>query len=204
MSKLAQDQLSLLLEVEKEFARRVVYLMRAYTPKPWWHIFIPFKFVMEYISLRKEKRDFTEKHLLFKRMALEAAFHTVESGKPEENKQEMHSKLKEFWFQNQQIESGQLYERLVKMIDLLLEHYIRLMKTGERDYGMMIRKAYGLRADYQNFFDRMERVEAEIDRALVEALGLKWPDLYMQIKQRSIKEVRSREVRETFKGLDQV
>jgi len=198
MSKLLQDQYSLLLQTEKEFATRVVYLMRAYTPQPWWHLFIPFKFLMEYFSLRKERREFIEKHLLFKRMALDAAFRAVESGEPEKNRQEMHNQLREFWLRNQQFESRQLNDRLEKMIDLLFDHYLRLIRTGERDYSLMVRQAYRVKADYQNFLDEMARVEAEIDRAVAEALGLKWPDFYMQNKQKAIREVRSREVRETF------
>ena len=198
MSKLLQDQYSLLLQVETEFAGRVVYLMRANAPRPWWHHLIPFNFLTEYFSLRKERRNFTEKHLYFKRRALDAAIFSIKSGDPEKSRQQMHSELRESMRQNQQPESRRLSELLGKMMDMLLEHYLRLIKTGELDYTQMLRRSYGDRVHYQNFLDEMSQLEREIDKEVVKVMGLSQLDAYMQNKQKAIREVRGREVRETF------
>ncbi len=198
MSKFIDDQYKIIREEEKKFAKRVVYIIRALKPQPWWNLFIPFMFVLEYFARKKDIARFTEKHMLFKEMALSAACWTAASGDPEKSRQEMLSQLRDHWMHDQQFESRDLYELLEEMLDLLLEHYLQLLQTMEKDYTLMIRKAYPVRAHYQDFLDRMTRVEMKIDRSVVEASGLTWPDPYIQSKQKAIHEVRKRDLSEIY------
>ncbi len=198
MSKFIDDQYKIIREEEKKFSKRVVYIIRALKPQPWWQLFIPFMFLLEYFDRKKDIASFTEKHMLFKEMALSAACWTAASGDPEKSRQEMHSQLREYWMHNQQFESRDLYELLGQMLDLLLEHYLQLLQTMEKDHTLMIRKAYPVRAHYQGFLDKLARLEMKIDQSFVEAMGFSWPDPHIQSKQKAIHEVRKRDLSEIY------
>lgn len=194
MSKSLDAQYKLLLAEEKRFAERVVYYMRAQVPPPWWHFLIPFKFLLEYRARKKDTRQFLEKHLRFKRMALDGAYRAVESGDLEKPRQEMRAELREYWMHEQKIDSRQLYEHLGEMLDVLMDHYHRLFQTGEQEYFPMLRKAYVTRGSYREFLNQIEQVEQAIDRAVVEAMGARWPDPYIQNKQQAIQNLRRQEL----------
>ncbi|MFW6106471.1 MAG: NF038143 family protein, partial [Desulfovermiculus sp.] len=76
MSKILDKVYKLLLERERRFAKNVAYLIRAQTQRPWWHIFIPFKFLLEYRDLKKDIRNFSAKHVHLKQIALSTAYRT--------------------------------------------------------------------------------------------------------------------------------
>jgi hypothetical protein len=84
------------------------------------------------------------------------------------------------------------------MMDLLLDHYLGLLQTREREYLLMLRGAYQNRAAYQEFLARMEQVEHAVDQGVVDALGKTWPDPYIQSKQKAIRDVRKRELEDAF------
>ena len=199
MTKTLDRQRRLLLEQEKRFAKRVVYVMRARNPPPWWHLLIPFRFLLEYFSFRKNVRRFTEKYLLLKRMALSAACRAVEHGDRNKSRREMQSELRDFWMHDQRIDSRELYERLGEMADLLLEHYCRLLETGEKEYTSMIRKAYRVPSEYREHLEGMERVEGKIDQAAHAAFGLEAHDPYILNRQEAMREARRQDMAEIFR-----
>ena len=197
-SKLRKAQLKAILIEEREFASRVVYYRRADTQPPWWHNFIPFKFLVEHFGRKKETTQFSQKHLRFKETALRAAEEAVRSGNTERPRQEMKGELREFWMREQKLESREVYENLSAMMDLLMDHYLRMLQTREREYLLMVRGAYRDRPAYQEFLTRMEQVEHAIDQGVVEALGKTWPEPYIQSKQKAIHDVRKRELDDAF------
>ncbi|SMP50044.1 NF038143 family protein [Desulfonatronum lacustre] len=197
-SKLLKVQLKAILAEEREFASRVVYFRRADTQPPWWYNFIPFKFLVEYFVRKKETTQFSQKHLRFKETALRAAEEVVRSGNTERPRQEMKGELREFWMREQKLESREVYENLSAMMDLLMDHYLRLLQTREREYLLMVRGAYRDRPAYQEFLTRMEQVEHAIDQGVVEALGKTWPEPYIQSKQKAIRDVRKRALDDAF------
>ena len=187
------------MEQEKSFAKQVVYIMRAQAPPSWWHLFIPFKFLLEYFSFKKNVRVFTEKHLLLKRMALSAAFRAAESGNRDQRREEMQAELRDFCIHHQDPYFQKLYDRLAELADLLLAHYQRLLETDGKDYHAMVRSAYGFRAQYRQFLNLVEAAEAGIDQAVVDALWLESPDPNIRSRQAAMREARHRALDEIFK-----
>jgi len=198
MSKALESQYRLLLDQEKKFAKRVVYMIRAKTSSPWWHLFIPFKFLLEYFSLRKNVKEFTEKHLLVKRLALSAAYRTVQSGDRDKNRQQMLGELRDFWLHKQRLDSRELYELLGELADILWEHYLRLLEIPGKDYNSIVRRAYGGRGEYRLFLDRVEDVEKRIDRAAHDALNMESLDPHTRSRQEAMREVREQDVNDIF------
>ncbi len=199
MTKLS-DKYNILLEKEQRFAKRVVYLMRAYTQRPWWHMFIPFRFLFEYFALKKDIRNFTSKHVHLKQIALSAAFRGVESQDPAKSSREMQAELRDFWLHVEKLESQELYEQLSDWMELLFKHYYRLFQASADNYITLIRQAYTSKNAYQGFLDQMAEIEKKIDQALLEALGVSQPDQYIQDKQKAMQQEREIELGEIFHG----
>lgn len=198
MPNLLDKQYKLLLEEERRFAKRIAFHIRAQTPHPWWHIFIPFKFLLEYFSLKKDVRNFSAKHVYLKQIALSAAYRSAETRDPDQSSQEMQAELRDFWLHVQKLDSQELYKLLGQWMDMLFRHYDRLLQTHEENYLAIIRKAYNSSGQYQNFLDQLTQIEKRIDQAVQAATGTSSTDPYIHYKQKAIQDLRSRELRDIF------
>ncbi len=198
MHDMLDKQYNLLLEEERRFAKRIVYLIRAQSPRPWWHIFIPFKFVFEYFSLKKEVQNFSAKHVYLKQIALSAAYRSAETRDLDKSSQDMQAELRDFWLHVQKLDSQGLYKLLGQWMDMLFRHYDRLFQTHEENYLAQIRKVYNSSGQYQNFLDQLTQIEKQIDQEVQAAVGSSGTDPYIQYKQQAIQDLRARELRDIF------
>ena len=210
MNNILNKQYKLLLERERRFAKNVIYLIRAQTGQPWWHIFIPFKFLLEYRDLKKDIRNFSAKHGHLKQIALSAAYRTAATNDRDKNQQAMQVELRDFCLHTQKIASQEAYELLKQWLDLLFQHYYRLFLIPERDYSTLIRQAYTSSGEYRSFLDQLNTLEQRIDQAAQHAMGIsiepperippgnEGSDPYIRHKQKAIQDLRARELNDIF------
>ncbi|MFP4285294.1 MAG: NF038143 family protein [Desulfovermiculus sp.] len=210
MSKILDKVYKLLLERERRFAKNVAYLIRAQTQRPWWHIFIPFKFLLEYRDLKKDIRNFSAKHVHLKQIALSTAYRTALTHDREKNQQAMQAELRDFCLHTQKIASQEAYELLKQWMDLLFQHYLRLFEQQERDYSTLIRRTYTSSEEYRSFLDQLNTLEQRIDQAILSAVQERieppegrptegqGTDPYIRHKQKAIQDLRARELNDIF------
>lgn len=199
MGKDLDKRYSELLDQEKLFIKRVVYFIHAYTPHPWWHAFIPFKFLIEYYSRKKDVRTFSETHLYLKQIALSMAYKDAESGNPGQSESEMQAELRDYWMHMQKIKSQNLFEHLQEWMSLLKEHYHRLLLVRERYYILLLQQAYSSRQEYKNFLEKLTQVEKKIDQCILDSQKENtFLKNYIPRKQKAFEEIRARDVREAF------
>lgn len=210
MSQILDKQYKILLEREKRFAKNVVYLIRAQTERPWWHIFIPFKFLLEYRDLKKDIRNFSATHGHLKQIALSAAYRTAAANDRDKNRQAMQAELRDFCVHTQKMASQEAYELLKQWMDALFEHYGRLFLLPERDYATLIRQAYTSSGEYRSFLDQLNTLEQRIDQAILSAVQERieppegrptegqGTDPYIRHKQKAIQDLRARELNDIF------
>ena len=188
-----------MLEQEKRFIRRVVYFIHAYTPRPWWRAVIPFNFLIDYFSRKKDVRVFSDSHLYLKQIALSMAYKDAESGKPGESDSEMQAALRDYWMHMQKIESRELHEYLQQWMAMLKNHYLKLLLVQERYYIRLLQKAYSSRQEYNTFLTELAGVEEKIDRIIIDSQEDKALLAgYMHRKQKAFQEIRDRDLREAF------
>jgi hypothetical protein len=197
-NKLLDKQYNLLLQEEKRFAKRVTYLIRAQTPRPWWHIFVPFKFLFEYLTLKRDMRSFLANQVYLKQIALSAAYRSTKSDAQHKSQQEMQAELRDFCLHTQKIEPQKVYESLAQWMDLLFKHYCRLFETRERDYQALLRRAYNSAPAYQSFLEQLNSLERQIDQELQDSSSAGSLADYTRQRQKAIQEMRAREARDIF------
>lgn len=197
MTQIPDRQYRLLLQEERLMAKRVVYLIRAKAPQPWWHIFIPFKFLLEYKRLKKDIRNFSARYVYLKQIALAAAYRSTVNRDQEKSRQEMQAELRDFCLHSKEIASQNAYEFLSQWMDLLFQHYGQLFQVQEKNYRDLIRKTYTFK-EYQNFLDQLSRLEQSIDQAGQSDRKDGKSDPSIQQKQQAIQELRARELNDIF------
>ncbi|MFO7802332.1 MAG: NF038143 family protein [Desulfovermiculus sp.] len=198
MSNILDKQFKLLLEREKRFAKNVVYLIRAETQRPWWHIFIPFKFLFEYRGLKKDIRNFSAKHVHLKHIALSAAYRATATNDRDKNQQAMQAELRDFYVHTQKIASQEAYELLRQWMELLFVHYFRLLQVPERDYQKLIRQVYASSGEYRSFLDQLSSLEQGMDQAVQKALEDGQGDPSIRNKQQAVQDLRARELNDMY------
>ena len=199
--KIPDKAFSRIEKQEKDFVRRVVYLLRAYTPGPWWHVLIPFRFVLEYLTRKREIKLFSKTHLYLKHLALSAAYQDLASADPAESDARLEARLRDYWLHMQDTKSQEIYEQLSAWTELLRKHYFRMLQTGETDYRLMLQKAYSSESAYKEFLDRLADREGRIDRVLLGFRPVneeKAAGQWLLNKQKAFARIRDREIHEAW------
>lgn len=182
------------MERETQFIKRVVYLMRAHTQRPWWHMFIPFKFLLEHLARRRDFRAFSGTHLYLKQIALSAAYRDVKTGNPDIINSETEARIRDYRVHVQKIKSAEIYELLTAWVNLLRDHYRLLLSAEGRSYFALVKNAYSSEKEYQEFFARLKKIEAKIDATIMQTeTNLEKLTYFNERKEKSINEARERE-----------
>lgn len=203
MSKDLDKRYKEILEQEKIFLKRVVYYIHAYTPRPWWHVLIPFKFLLEYFSRKKDQRSFEDFYLHLKQIALAMAYQEIQTNSPESKDSELLAQLRDFCTHSSQIRCRGVHQLLEQWLGLLKKHYTRLLQVQEKYYHLLIGKAYGSAGNYQAFLRELSEIEKEMDQVWVDFQNNKARALTCAgNRQMAFAEIRKRELREAF-GADQ-
>jgi hypothetical protein len=154
--------------VAKAVAKRVV-------DKPLlsaWMIVLPIIFVQYMISsrdLNAVARAFAREFMLTKRLALEMAREMAENGTAKEAA--VTACLSAEWPDEVEPARMEIRERQRTEVDLLVDHYGRLLAADGDSFPSLVKNAYRDRDDYAAFLERLYLAEREVNGAAVDAFG---------------------------------
>lgn len=165
-----------------------------------WEIMIPVIFILNFVKLKHSREIFVQNQMFTKKMALDAA---LDMKKKEMSKAavmgQIQSKTKELLTSVPGgIYSDDIRRQQLKEIDLLIEHYRKLLNAEGRDYASLVTKAYKSAMEYNSFFDQLKLAETEVMQAAQRTLGSQ-TDMATAEKIESITEsMRAAEVNKIF------
>ena len=162
-----------ILEQERSLAKRVAHAVIEQPPVTAWEVVIPIVFLYNFLRYRRAREIFTLNFLFTKKLALEAAFSMIKEG---EAKETAMTRIKEKTSQvlasdQKGIYSSKIRQRQMREIDLLIDHYCRLLNAEGRDYATMVKNGYTDRKNYTGFVQQLEETEKEVIRAATQTLG---------------------------------
>ncbi len=138
-----------------------------------WEIMMPIIFIMNYAKSKSERELFAQNFLFTKELALKAARDMVRNGSgkgnvmsPIEEKTKALLSSVEDGLYSEEIRSKQLEE-----IDLLIDHYHRLLVADGGDYNSLIINAYGNQGNYREFLAVLKEAEKKVNLAAINTLG---------------------------------
>ncbi|MBW1997427.1 MAG: NF038143 family protein [Deltaproteobacteria bacterium] len=189
------DKYECILSHEAHWAKRVSQAVLKPRSISVWEVLVPVLLVFNHVRW-KASREVFEKNLLFtKRLALDSAMDL--SGRQKKREHVISSILEKtsslLASDSQDIYSQEIRARQLEEIDLLMEHYCRLLRADGDDYPALLIHAYGTLARYREFLGSIKAAERAVNLAALHTLGGR-----AETEMLSSIEKFSHEVRESF------
>jgi hypothetical protein len=191
-----------ILARERSLAKTVARTVIEQPPLTAWEVMIPIVFLFNFLRFKRAREIFVLNFLFTKKSALEAAFNMVKGGDiKEEVITRVREKTGEILASDQKgIYSSKIRQRQMREIDLLLDHYCKLLNAEGRDYATMVRNTYRDRREYAAFVEQLEQAEEEVIRAATQTVGTSSASGIASKMEETTKRIRRAEI-ETIFGL---
>ena len=149
--------------------------LKVIKPKPIsvWEMLIPVIFILSYMRAKDSRETFAQNLLFTKKLALTATFDMVKKN------HSMEAVMIEIKTQTdallssmpKDVYSDDIRQEQMKEIDLLMEHYGKLMQAEGEDYASLVIDAYRTKANYAAFQEKLKAAEKKVAKAAQQTLG---------------------------------
>ena len=163
----------MILSHESAVARSVA--VACIRPKPFsvWEVMIPIIFIFGYMKSKETREVFAQNVLFTKKMAMQAALDMLKKGQTRESVMDrIRSKTREMISEIPGgIYSAEIRREQLKEIDLLVDHYCRLLNSEGEDYDSLVFNAYRTPQRLNDYFEQLQKAEESVGRAAHNTLG---------------------------------
>jgi hypothetical protein len=160
------DKYQIITSAEEQFAREVTLGVMIQRPLPALLYIIPGMFFFEYLRRGTAVRKYT-KHFMYPRklalLAAEAAIRDEDSG-------EINARIEKDirnWLSGLGLYSPELARTQKNSIEILRDHYLKLLGAEGDTLHDLIKEAYPFKKDYLAHLEALRHAEEEIDSTLV-------------------------------------
>ena len=138
-----------------------------------WEIMIPVIFILNYAKLKQSREIFIQNQMFTKKMALDAALDMKKKDASKETVMaQIQSKTKELVSSVPGgIYSDDIRRQQLNEMDLLIDHFSKLLNAAGKDYASLVTHAYQTAADYSSFLEALKSAENEVMGAARRTLG---------------------------------
>ena len=164
------EKYHMILADEEQFAREVTLGVIVTRPLTAWHYIIPGIFVIDFLRRGSAIRRYTKHFMYPRQLALEAARALSE--------QEEHSSIPahfeedvSLWLNELKLFSPELVQAHLNLIDVLVEHYSKLLSAEGDAFYLLVEHAYQNRENFTAFIDQITAAEKAVDEKVIEKLG---------------------------------
>jgi hypothetical protein len=160
----------IILVAEESFARAVAIGISIKKPLSVWHYLIPGIFIFDFLKRTSETRSYTEHFLFPRRLAIVVA-QDIKNGEDRKNRLSRVEEEIKKWLNSLRLYSQRLHQGKMDEVNLLIDHYSKLLNADGEGYDSLIKNAYKNQEDYEAYLNQLVSVEKEVDGAIVEILG---------------------------------
>lgn len=164
-----REKYDFILSQEESFARGVALALIMRRPLSVWHYLIPFMFMFDFFARKRETEIFAKNFLFTKKLALDAAYQINKGEERQNTLAKIEDEIKN-WLTTQNVYSWRIHQGQMAEINLLIDHYSKLLNAEGKSYDALVKNAYQTRRDYEVFLQQLTSAEKEIDRAALELL----------------------------------
>ena len=175
-------------------------------PKPIgvWEFMIPVIFILTFMKNKQIKELLIQNCMFTKKLALDASFEMKQTGcSKEEIIDKIQKKTNDILASDTQgIYSDEIRRKQIKEIDLLINHYLKLLETEGEDYSSLVINAYQSHESYMTFLEQLKSSEKEVSKAAQETLGDRADAATLSKIEKTTDRIRVAEVEKIFKAKD--
>ena len=163
----------MILSRETAIARSVALAVIQPKPLSVWEVVIPILFIFGYMKSKETREVFAQNVLFTKKMAMQAALDMLKKGQTRESVMDrIRSKTREMISEIPGgIYSAEIRREQLKEIDLLVDHYCRLLNSEGEDYDSLVFNAYRTPQRLTDYFEQLQKAEESVGRAAHNTLG---------------------------------
>ena len=189
-----------ILSHERSLAKSVARAVIGTHAVTAWDIMIPIVFIYNFLRFKRAREIFTLNFLFTKKLALQAAFDMIKKG---QSKQEVVARIKDktsdlLASDKKGIYSIKIRQKQMKEMDLLIDHYYKLLNAEGKDYSSMLRNAYHTQQDCAAFWGQIQGAEKEVNRAARQTLGTTSASEIVSKMEETVQSIRTAEVEKIF------
>jgi hypothetical protein len=160
----------MILMAEEKLAREVTLAVIVTRPLTVWHYMIPGMFIIDFLRRGSALKKYTEHFMFPRKRAIDAA-QAFAQGQTAADVFEQVENDTRAWLNSLDLYTPGLLQAQVNAIQLLVDHYGRLLREEGYSVYALIKAAYQTRENLQGFYDQLTAAEAEIDRELLAKMG---------------------------------
>ena len=160
-------------ERERSMAQGVAVSLIRPKPLTVWEIMIPVIFILNYVKIKHSREIFVQNQMFTKKMALDAA---LDMKKKEASKETVMAQIRSKTEELVSSVPGGIYSNDIRRqqlieIDLLIDHYSRLLNAAGKDYAALVTHVYQTATEYSSFLEALKAAEKEVMSAAHRTLG---------------------------------
>lgn len=162
-----------ILAQERSWAVSVARMVIKPRPISVWEFLIPVLLIFSFAKTKSEKEVIIQNLLFTKQLALEAALDMAKNGL---NREEVLFSIKDKTSSlvntvEDGIYSEEIRQKQLKEINLLIDHYCRLLNAEGENYASLVINVYQALESFTNFLAQLKALEKEVNLAAMQTLG---------------------------------
>jgi hypothetical protein len=173
MSNTLGKKFSICLKNATQRAYQIAGKATAVKPVGVWEVMVPIIFIMNFFANRQRRDLFAQNVLFTKKLALTGA---RDIRKNDLAKDDIHKRIIAQTDQVLAADEAGVYSEAIRAsqmeeIDLLIEHYLKLLDAEGKTYPQLVRAAYPGRVAFQGFLNSLGRAEKNVVETARKSLG---------------------------------
>ena len=138
-----------------------------------WAFMIPFVFFLNLLQYKRTSETFVLNFLFTKKLALEAARDITLKGR---SRQDVIARIDDrtsniLADDKQGVYSENVRHEQMDEINLLLDHYLKLLEAEGRNYESLIKNTYQTQGNYEAFLKKLRLAEKAVNRVAIQTVG---------------------------------
>jgi len=159
-----------ILSVEESFAREVALGVHVTKSLTVWHHLIPGMFIIDFLRRGSEIKRYSYHFMFPRKLALDAA-QAMTQGEEKSQRLLQAEQEGKTWLNSLNLYSEGLHRSQMAVVNLLVDHYTKLLKAESESYYGLIENAYTTRENYEAFLSSLALAEEDVDRNIIETPG---------------------------------
>jgi hypothetical protein len=164
------DNYEMIIAAERQFAREVTLGVIVQRQPSVWHYLLPGMFIIDFLQRTSAISRYTKYFMLPRKLSIDAARHLLQGYDESAEHSRIAAEI-EKWLNSLHLYSTRLAGSQQHAIDIMIDHYTKLLSAEGGSHLELIENAYGSREAYEAHVRELASAEAEIDQAIIEKMG---------------------------------
>jgi hypothetical protein len=164
------DKYDIITAAEQQFAREVTLKVIYLKPPSAWYYLIPGMFIFDFLRRSSTIRKYTETFMFPRKLALDGARSLLAGETRADIDSHLAGEIKN-WLIAHRLDSEDLVQAQKETVDLLMDHYLKLLQAEGESFYDLIEHVYASRENFETHLQQIAEAENKVDQAILAKVG---------------------------------